>query len=101
MKSLCCYAGTYEDCVGTNVFFEEVEGPTNKDNTFRKKTPISLKYVTKQFKTLKMHWTKLPEELNQVKETELYDVKFKEDYETLLNKLEQGNLKRYLYCTVL
>lgn len=38
-----------------------------------------------------MHWARLSEEVNPTtEETELYDIKFKDDYETLLQKLEAG-----------
>lgn len=91
------FIGTYEDCVGTNVFFEEVEELPNKDNTFKKNTPINLQYVTKQFKTLKMQWARLSDELNQIEEADRYDIKFKDDYETLLKKLEEGNFVSYTF----
>lgn len=83
--------GTYDDCVGTNLFFEEDEERTENEN-FLKKTPIKLKYVTKQFKILNMQWAKIPEDaVGDV--TDDYDVKFKESYETVLKKLEKGALR--------
>lgn len=83
--------GTYEDCVGTNLFFEENEQPTEAEDQL-KPTPIKLNYVTKQFKIVDMQWAKLAEDPIE-ETTDDYDIKFKEDYDSILKKMEKGALK--------
>lgn len=83
--------GTYEDCVGTNLFFEEDEHSTENEQLLIK-TPIKLQYVTKQFKVLNMQWAKLPEDATG-EVTDDYDLQFKEDYDVILKKIEKGALK--------
>lgn len=91
IATACLFVGNYEDCVGTNVFFEEDEQAVRKVDAFSKQTPISLKYVAKQFKILDMQWAKVPEDNNNDREvTDDYDIKFKEDYEKMLKKIEGG-----------
>lgn len=89
--------GTYDDCVGTNVFFEENEESTSQTDIFSKKTPINLNYVTKQFKVLNMQWAKLPEDAS-ADVVDDYDIKFKENYEVTLKKLDKGKFWPVLTC---
>lgn len=77
--------------MGTNVFFEEDEEPAPQTDVFSKATPIKLKYVTKQFKILNMQWAKIPEDVTE-DVTDECDIKFKENYENTLKKVEKGIL---------
>lgn len=82
--------GTYQDAIGTNVFFEEDPNSEPSTNIFEKTPEFRLRYLTKQFKTLNLRWAKIPEEAElPIDPKELRDLKFKEDYETLLQKLEK------------
>lgn len=77
--------------MGTNVFFEEDEEATPQTDVFSMATPIKLKYVTNQFKILNMQWAKIPEVVSE-DVTDECDIKFKENYDTTLKKVERGVL---------
>lgn len=99
MQNCKLFVGTYEDCIGTNVFFEEDEESVPQTDAFSKKTPINLKYVAKQFKIINMQWAKVPEEAREDVSDD-YDMKFKEDYESILKKIEEGR-KEFAYLSYL
>ncbi|KAH0807312.1 hypothetical protein GEV33_015477 [Tenebrio molitor] len=87
------FKGTFDECVGTNLFFEEVEDPPLKTNIFEQDTPIRLKPLVSQTKIIKLKQAKLPRKVtstNQCKESVILNLN--QDYHTVLEKLEQGML---------
>lgn len=92
------FEGVYEDVVGTNVFFEEIETPCQHD-LFEGETPISLKYFLKQSKTLKLnHIGTKPKVVLNPCPIEPVGIYVKDDYRVLLDKLknEELNINDYL-----
>lgn len=84
-------AGTYEDHLGTKLFFIEEE--TNKlDNAFAKATPIHLKYLCKCAKILKLKWQKVTSCASNVTKEDHLNIHFNESYNEVLKKLEKGQL---------
>lgn len=47
-----------------------------------------------------MQWARIPEDVLQLEKTELYDLKFKDDYDTLLEKLEKRKFRIAYMCVI-
>ncbi|XP_044261852.1 uncharacterized protein LOC123009537 [Tribolium madens] len=87
------FKGSYDECVGTNLFFEEVEDPPLKTNIFDKDTPIRLKPLITQTKIIKLKQTKLPRKADTNKQSqESVVLNLNQEYNSVLEKLEQGIL---------
>ncbi|RZC39125.1 TFIIIC sub6 domain containing protein [Asbolus verrucosus] len=87
------FKGSYDECAGTNLFFEEIEDPPLSTNIFEKDTPIRLKPVVSQTKIIKLKQMKLPKKVStnkQCKESVILNLN--QDYNSVLEKLEQGIL---------
>ncbi|KAL3277346.1 hypothetical protein HHI36_012697 [Cryptolaemus montrouzieri] len=86
------FKGEYEDCVGSNLFFEDVEEPQPR-RIFKPETSIHLKHKVTQFKVLSLKSVKIPVKLKDIPQPE-YDVEINKDYtvETLMKKLALGSL---------
>ncbi|KAF2893897.1 hypothetical protein ILUMI_12274 [Ignelater luminosus] len=87
------YEGTYDDAVGTNVYFEECEDPPPNQNAFEAITPITLNYLLKQTKILKMEKIGIKAKpVMNMNPTEMVDINIKDDYRVLLEKYENNKL---------
>ncbi|GJQ69396.1 hypothetical protein Trydic_g6511 [Trypoxylus dichotomus] len=86
------FQGTYEDFLGTKVFFMEDKNHKPNDNVFVKETLIHLKYVVKTAKVMQLKWRKMPANVVQTDNIECLDLKFRESYNEVLTKLEKGAL---------
>ncbi|KAF5302707.1 hypothetical protein FQR65_LT08449 [Abscondita terminalis] len=94
LKAQSIYFRAYEDTPGTNIFFEEVENDEPKDNLFEKETPISLKYLLKQSKVLKLkHIGTKPKLIINPSPIESVNIDITVDYRSLLEKYKNENLK--------
>lgn len=89
-KAKYFYAGKYEDCLGTNIYFEEVQANADKqeDNPFNFQAPVSLNYLVKSNKILSLQLCKLPDILH-VSEGENVNLRFNHDYKTVLKKMKE------------
>lgn len=87
------FLGSYDECVGTNLFFEEIENPPMRTNIFEKDTPIRLKPYLNQTKIIKLKQVKLPRKASTSKQyKESVVLNLNQEYNTILEKLEQGVL---------
>lgn len=86
------FQGSYEDCMGTNVFLEEISEPRSVDRVFQTQTPMHLEYLNSSAKILNLKWINVPEEVKTLKTAECVNVRFLEDYQTVLDKIENGSL---------
>ncbi|EEZ97248.2 uncharacterized protein LOC103314470 [Tribolium castaneum] len=87
------FKGSYDECVGTNLFFDEIEDPPLKSNIFAKDTPIRLKPLISQTKVLKLKQIKLPRKAPTAKHRQACVVlNLNQEYNQALEKLEQGIL---------
>ncbi|XP_017782480.1 PREDICTED: uncharacterized protein LOC108566885 [Nicrophorus vespilloides] len=89
------FSGKYEDAYfGTNLFFkEEDQANAASSSMYYKKTPINLKCIGKTTKVLSLTWQEVPvEELVNVSKDDLRDIVFKESYEKVLDKIQNGSL---------
>ncbi|KAF5273467.1 hypothetical protein FQA39_LY07484 [Lamprigera yunnana] len=88
------FEGVYEDAVGTNIFFEEVEIPRPRTNLFEgDETPITLEYFLKQSKILRLTQigTKPKVVINQSPINTVH-VDITDDYRILLEKYVNDTL---------
>lgn len=86
------FSGKYEECLGTNIYYEEVDQNIEKEmNAFKQEAPISLSYFNKSNKVLKLQPCKLPDTLH-IPDSENVDLKFREDYQTVMRKMKEGSL---------
>lgn len=86
------FQGSYEDCNGTNIFLEEIPEPRSVDKVFQAPTPMHLEFLNSSAKTLNLKWINVPEEVQPLEESECIDIRFLEDYQTVLDKIENGTL---------
>lgn len=78
--------------MGTNIYYEEIDQNVDKEaNAFKQQAPISLKYLNKSNKILKLQPCKLPDTL-YIPESENVDLKFNEEYQTVMRKMKEGCL---------
>lgn len=93
------FEGIYEDVIGTNVYFEEIESRHEPD-LFEGDTPIGLKYLLKQSKILKLnHIGTKPKIVIDPCPIEPVGIYVKDDYRVLLNKLKNDELHIQDYIT--
>ncbi|KAK9884730.1 hypothetical protein WA026_007575 [Henosepilachna vigintioctopunctata] len=86
------FKGEYDDCIGTNLFFEDVDEPEQRC-IFEGESSIRLKHTISQFKVLSMKPVGIPSKLKDIPKPD-YDIKINNeyDYDTLLKKLADNAL---------
>lgn len=84
--------GAYDEAIGTNMFFEEVEDPPLKTNLFEKDTPIQLRPTLTQTKLLRLKQVKLPRNVTagNKQSKENIHLNLNQDYKILLDKLQHN-----------
>ncbi|KAJ8968836.1 hypothetical protein NQ317_005304 [Molorchus minor] len=87
------FKGVYDYSVGTNLFFEEIEGDLPPPNAFEKQGPIYLRHILSEMKVINLKAVKIPQQRAVVsKEDTKFDLNLDWDYNELLEKLENGSL---------
>lgn len=93
MHNVLFLLAEYEDVLGTNIYYEEIEVDSEKQeqDAFKFQTPISLEYLAKSNKVLKLKLCKLPDIL-QIPDSDNVDLKFQDDYRIVIEKMKEGRL---------
>ncbi|XP_018573635.1 uncharacterized protein LOC108912740 [Anoplophora glabripennis] len=88
------FKGTYDQSIGTNLFFEETDVNSHTGNAFEKQTSICLKYLQSSTKLLDLQQVKFPQKKANI-QNEIKNINYNLnwDYNELLRKLENGTLQ--------
>lgn len=87
------FKGTFDNAMGTNIFFESCEAQI-KPNAYSRKAPFDLNYITFQNKVLNLEPVKIKPKKPELPKEQLeiqYNLKW--DYATLLKKWDDGTLE--------
>lgn len=86
------FKGTYNNALGTNLFFEECKHPREK-SLYEKQAPLSLQHKVSQNKILTLTPVKIPSKSKDIPApASAVKISKKYDYDTLLKKLKNRSL---------
>ncbi|CAH0552586.1 unnamed protein product [Brassicogethes aeneus] len=86
------FKGTFKPCMGTSLFFDEVEDPKTSNDISIKPSPIHLNHIVSQDRILSLKQVKLKKKIEDINEDQAIKLNLKWNYKTLLEKFENGTL---------